>query len=135
MKLDEKLTKAQDQLTVLDEMAFDHLEFDWEGINFHAATDVNNNGQGHVHLKASLGRLYFTVENSAQRAIAIDRLYSTNRDIDGNYAIGPKGDVSFRSITRTDGQLTGTNLMCALTTIILEAENHLRALRSHLKAH
>ena len=135
MKLDEKLTKAQNQLAALDEMAFDHLEFDWEGIKFHAATDINHSGQGHVHLKASLGRLYFTVENSAQRAMAIERLYTTNRGIDGNYAIGPKGDVSFKSITRTEGQLTGTELMCALTTIILEAENHLRALRSHLKAH
>ncbi len=133
MKLSDTLTKAKDQLESLDDLKFDHLDFDWEGIKFHASADETPSGEGQVHIKAELGRLYFTVEDALQRSMAIERLYSTNRQIDGAYAIGKKGDVSFRSITKTDKHLKGANLMSALTLILLEAENHLRALRSHLK--
>lgn len=133
MKLSDTLDKAKGQLDALDDLKFDHLEFDWEGIRFHAAADGDSSGGGHIQLKADLGRLYFTVEDSMQRAMAIERLYSTNRQIDGKYKIGKKGDVSFRSVTKTEEHLRGSNLMSALTLILLEAENHLRALRSHLK--
>lgn len=133
MKLSDTLSKAKDQLETLDDRKFDHLEFDWEGIRFHAAADAHKLGGGQIHLKADLGRLYFTVEDSVQRSMAIERLYSTNRQIDGKYAIGKKGDVSFRSVTKTAEHLKGTHLMSAITLILLEAENHLRALRAHLK--
>lgn len=133
MKLSDTLTKAKDQLQSLDDRKFDHLDFDWEGIRFHASADASKLGGGQIHLKADLGRLYFTVEDSVQRSMAIERLYSTNRQIDGTYAIGKKGDVSFRSVTATDQHLRGANLLSAITLILLEAENHLRALRAHLK--
>lgn len=133
MKLSDTLTKAQDQLEALDDLKFDHLEFDWEGIRFHAAADSSHSGGGQIYLKADLGRLYFTVEDSMQRSMAIERLFDTNRQIDGRYEIGKKGDVSFKSITKTEEHLKGTNLMSALTLILLEAESHLRALRAHLK--
>lgn len=133
MKLSETLNKAKTQLDSLDDVKFDHLEFDWEGIRFHAAADASKTGGGQIHLKAELGRLYFTVEDALQRSMAIERLYSTNRQIDGRYKIGKKGDVSFKSVTNTAEHLKGTHLMSALTLILLEAENHLRALRAHLK--
>jgi len=133
MKLNETLDKAKGQLSALDEMKFDHLEFDWEGIRFHASADDDTSGGGKIHLKAELGRLFFTVEDSLQRSLAIERLYSTNRQIDGKYRIGKKGDISFRSITKTEDHLRGQSLLSALTLILLESENHLRALRSHLK--
>ena len=135
MKLNEQLVRAQDQLEALEDLGFNHLDFNWEGIKFQAASDTDSHGTGHIHLSASLGRLYFTVENAAQRALAMERVYATNRLIDGKYAISQKGSISFKSITQTNGELKGNALICALTTILLEAENHLRALKSHLKGH
>ncbi|TNE62072.1 MAG: hypothetical protein EP335_13895 [Alphaproteobacteria bacterium] len=133
MKLQDKLAKVQGHLERLEDPAFDQLDFDWEGIQFHARAEEEHDGGGKIHLSATLGRLYFTVENAAQRAMAIERVYTTNRGIDGAYQISRTGDVRFNSVTLTDQPLTGSALMGALTLILLEAETHLRALRSHLK--
>ncbi len=133
MKLHESLEKVQGHLQSLDEPIFDHLDFEWEGIQFHAAAQDNNEGAGTIRLNATLGRLYFTVENAAERTMAIERVYSTNRGIDGAYKIGEKGDVTYQSVTVTNQPLKGNDLVGALTLILLESETHLRALRSHLK--
>jgi len=133
MKLHESLQKVKGHLESLEEAAFDQLEFDWEGIKFHAAADTDANGGGLIKLNAKLGRLYFTVENAAERTMAIERVYSTNRGIDGAYSISKKGDVTYHSVTATSQKLKGNDLVGALTLILLESESHLRALRSHLK--
>ncbi|MCJ9429013.1 hypothetical protein [Kordiimonas marina] len=133
MKLQETLAKVQGHLERLDDPTFDKLDFEWEGIQFHASAEEKPDGSGSVRLNATLGRLYFTVEDAAQRTMAIERVYATNRGIDGAYLINKKGEVLFNSVTLTDKQLTGSQLMGALTLILLESETHLRALRSHLK--
>lgn len=133
MKLHESLERVQGHLENLDEPMFDRLDFEWEGIQFHAAAEDGSDGAGTIRLRASLGRLYFTVENAAERTMAIERVYSTNRGIDGAYAISPKGDVTYQSVTVTNQPLKGNDLLGALTLILLESETHLRALRSHLK--
>lgn len=133
MKLHESLKRVQGHLDRLEDPAFDQIEFEWEGIHFHAAADAAADGQGLIKLDAKLGRLYFTVENAAERTMAIERVYATNRGIDGAYQIDRKGDVTFRSVTITNQQLQGNDLLGALTLILLEAETHMRALRSHLK--
>jgi|GEM_PF-1378807 len=134
MKLNTKLTEAQSHLDAIDEQSFDNLDFEWEGIHFNAAAKTNRGGSNSIELKGELGRLYFTVEDKNQRAMALERVFATNRVIDGAYNIGDKGDIQFRSTTQTDDHLAGTALISALTIILLEAEHHLRALRSHLKA-
>jgi len=133
MKLNQKIDDAQKQLDALDQKSFDKLDFDWEGINFHAASHTKDNGSHSIQLKATLGRLYFTVEDQNQRAMALERLFANNRAIDGSYQIGKKGDIYFENRTETESHLTGTALMTALTIILLESENHLRALQAHLK--
>jgi hypothetical protein len=133
MKLHESLEKIQGHLDTLDEPSFDQLEFEWEGITFHAAAGSQTGGAGSIRLVAKLGRLYYTVENAAERTMAIERVYATNRGIDGAYHISSKGDVSFQSVTMTNQPLRGNDLLGALTLILLESETHLRALRSHLK--
>jgi hypothetical protein len=133
MRLNQHLDKAAEQLAALEEQDFDHLDFQWEGIRFQAAATRVSGGASGIQLKATLGRLYFTVEDKTQRAMALERLFTVNRTIDGTYEIGEKGDIHFKSSTRTDGLLKGTNLISALTVILLESENHLRALQSHLK--
>ena len=132
MKLHETLDKVQGHLDSLDDPQFDKIDFEWEGIKFHAVTDEVSGG-GKIRLSAKLGQLYFTVEDAAQRTMAIERVYTTNRGIDGAYKIGKNGLVSFNSVTMTDHQLSGSDLMGALTLILLESESHLRALRAHLK--
>ncbi|MBL4790876.1 MAG: hypothetical protein JKY60_18095 [Kordiimonadaceae bacterium] len=134
MKLNTKLSEAQSHLDAIEEQSFDNLDFEWEGIHFNAAAKTARGGISSIELKAELGRLYFTVEDKNQRAMALERIFATNRTIDGRYSIGDKGDISFRSTTHTDAHTTGSALISALTIILLEAENHLRALRSHLKA-
>jgi len=133
MKLNQKLDEAKQQLDSLEEQAFDHLNFEWEGIKFQAASTVTADGTNGIKLNATLGRLYFTVEDKNQRAMALERLFSVNRTIDGMYKIGSKGDIHFTNITKTDSHMTGSKLMSALTVILLDSEKHLRALRSHLK--
>ncbi|WP_417456917.1 hypothetical protein [Kordiimonas sp.] len=133
MKLHETLDKVQGHLDSLEDQQFDQIDFEWEGIRFHAVADSANGSGGKIELSAKLGRLYFTVEDAGQRTMAIERVYATNRGIDGAYRIEKNGEVSFRSVTETDAQLTGSALMSALTLILLESETHLRALRSHLK--
>ncbi|WP_417460880.1 hypothetical protein [Kordiimonas sp.] len=133
MKLHETLDKVQGHLDSLEDQYFDQIDFEWEGIRFHATADATSDKAGKIQLSAKLGRLYFTVEDAAQRTMAIERVYATNRGIDGAYRIEKNGDVSFQSVTETDQQLTGSALMSALTLILLESETHLRALRSHLK--
>lgn len=133
MKLNQKIDEANKQLDALDQKSFDRLDFEWEGIKFHAAS-ITKNGSSHcIQLKATLGRLYFTVEDKNQRAMALERLFTSNRAIDGSYEIGKKGDIHFENLTKTESRLTGTALMAALTVILLESENHLRALQAHLK--
>ncbi|WP_262689671.1 hypothetical protein [Kordiimonas aestuarii] len=132
MKLHETLDKVQGHLDSLDDPQFDKIDFEWEGIKFHAVADSDPEG-GKIRLSAKLGQLYFTVEDAAQRTMAIERVYATNRGIDGAYKIEKNGHVSFNSVTQTDHHLAGTDLMGALTLILLESETHLRALRSHLK--
>lgn len=133
MKLHESLEKVKGHLESIDDPTFDQIEFDWEGIRFNAAADGSSDGGGTIRLDAKLGRLYFTVENAAERTMAIERVYSSNRGIDGAYKINKKGDVTFHSVTATSKQLKGNDLVGALTLILLESETHLRALRSHLK--
>lgn len=132
-KLQESLDKVEGHLAALDEQQFDHIAFDWEGIHFKAVSEAMRDGTSRVRLNASLGRLYFTIENAANRAMAIERLYSNNRSVDGAYSVGERGDVHFSSITTTPALLRGKDLMAALTTILLQSETHLRTLRSHLK--
>jgi hypothetical protein len=134
MKLHKKLDEAQKQLESIEEQSFDHLDFEWEGISFQAASTAETAGNASIHLKATLGRLYFTVEDEAQRAMALERLFTNNRVIDGLYKIDKKGDIHFSNTTKTESHLTGSKFMSALTVILLEAEKHLRALRTHLKA-
>jgi len=132
MVLQAQIDKATGSLAKLESSQFDRLEFTWEGISFSAASKKLGGG-GMITLKADLGRLYFTIENQAERSQAIERIYSTNRGIDGAYHIKSGGLVSFESLTRTSDMKTGENLMSALTLILLEAESHLRVIRTHLK--
>lgn len=132
MDLKQSLSQIETSLQTLEEPSFDKLDFEWEDISFHAAAREIS-GQPEVQVTARLGSLYFTIEDPMQRAMAIERLYSANRSIDGAYKIDNKGRVSFESITRTDEKKTGRDLMAATAIILLEAESHLRSLRSHLK--
>ncbi|WP_417449599.1 hypothetical protein [Kordiimonas sp.] len=132
MKLHETLEKVQGHLDNLDNPQFDKIDFEWEGIKFHAYAGDDADG-GKIYLSAKLGKLYFSIEDSVQRTMAIERIYATNRGIDGAYRIEKNGTISFNSITSTDKMLTGAGLMGALTLILLESETHLRALRAHLK--
>jgi len=133
MKLNQKIDEAKKQLDALDQKSFDKLDFEWEGINFHAASCTKNADLHTIQVKATLGRLYFTVEDKNQRAMALELLFTNNRNIDGKYQIGEKGDIRFENCTKTKSHLTGTDLMAALTVILLESEKHLRALQAHLK--
>lgn len=132
--LDETLDRIEGHLEAVEAPAFDTLDFDWEGIHFHATSREGAAGASDIRLHGKLGRLFFTIEDPVQRASAIERVYATNRGIDGAYRIDRKGFVHFESVTTTDTVLKGNALMSALTLILLEAETHLRALRSHLKA-
>lgn len=133
MKLQKSLDQVESHLASLEDQKFDHLSFDWEGIRFKVAAEEGRDGTPCVKLNAKLGRLFFTIENAANRAMAIERLYSNNRNIDGAYRIDNSGEVHFSSITTTKELLVGKELLIALTTILLQSETHLRTLRSHLK--
>ena len=133
MKLNEHLSKAETHLDSLGDHEISNFDFNWEGIQFHAAAVENGEGASFITVDGTLGRLFYTIEDKNQRAMAIDQLYSTNRKIDGKYSISPRGDVSFSSVTKTDDTKSGSELMTAVTVILLEAERHLRALRTHLK--
>jgi len=133
MKLNQKISQAVQHLDRVENQQFDHLDFEWENIKFQAASTKDVDGTNNIRLKASLGRLHFTVEDKNNRAMALERLFTTNMAIDGTYEIDKKGDINFSNITHTDTHKTGVNLMSALTVILLEAEIHLRALKAHLK--
>lgn len=133
MKLEQSISQAEQHLEAIDNRQFDHIAFDWEGIRFKAVAEERRDGTCTVRLQAVLGRLFYTIENAAHRAMAIERLYLNNRKIDGAYSIDGNGDVHFNSLTTTQEKLLGDDLLSALTTILLQAETHLRTLRSHLK--
>ena len=132
MKLAEKIADASGALARADQANFERLEFDFEGMSLHAES-VNKSGAGEIIVTATLGRLYFTIENANNRILAIERIRSTNRGIDGAYRIDRDGTVHFECRTATDNHVTGDKLMSALTLIVLEAEPHLRAIHSNLK--
>lgn len=133
MKLEQSINQAEQHLEAIDKQQFDQVAFEWEGIRFKALTEERRDGTYIVRLQAVLGRLFYTIENAAHRALAIESLYLNNRKIDGAYSIDNKGDVHFNSLTVTDQKLHGNDLLVALTTILMQAESHLRTLRSHLK--
>jgi len=133
MKLRQKLDQAAQYLDELENQQFDHLDFEWETISFQAAATTEGDGTTSIRLKAALGRLHFTVEDKYNRAMALEHLFTTNRTIDGIYEIGHKGVINFQNVTRTASLVTGSDLLSAVTVILLEAESHLRALNAHLK--
>lgn len=133
MKLEHSISQAERYLASLDAAQFDSITFDWQGIRFNAKTEKQNDGTFAVRLQAILGRLYYTVENKAHRATAIDHLYRNNRKIDGAYSIAGKGDVHFNNLTTTKKKLVGGDLLIALATIMMQVESHLRPLKSLLK--
>ena len=132
MKLQDQLDKVESHLQTLEDQKFDQLSFDWEGIRFKASSEDKSDG-GLIRLQANLGRLYFTIENSAHRTMAIERLYSNNRSVDGAYSVDANGQVLFQCLTKTNQKLVGKALVTAVTTILLQTETHLRTLKSHLK--
>ncbi len=135
MKLNKSIDDIETHLETIEAPSFDKLDFQWEGIHFHAASHATPKGDsGEIYLKGKLGQLYFTIEDPVQRTSAIEQVYTTNKDIDGAYKIDRDGVVHFESVTLTDYLLIGTELVSALTLILLEAETHLRLLRAHLKA-
>ncbi len=133
MKLEQSISQAERHLENLENRQFDRIAFDWEGIQFNAATEKRRDGIFEVQLHAILGRLYYTVENAAHRTVAIERLYLNNRKIDGAYSIDGQGEVHFSSLTTSREKLLGNDLLAALTTILIQAKGHLRTLRAHLK--
>ena len=133
MKINDTLQQAHGSLEKVEQQHLDRVDFEWEGIRFTAQSRDDSADGPRITIQAQLGRLYVTVENPEMRAMAIERLYATNRGIDGRYKISSRGDVSFYSETSTDEQLYGADLMGALTLILLESEPHLRALKNHLK--
>lgn len=132
MKLAEKITVASKALAKVEETAFDQLDFDFEGILVKAVSKPSGSG-GEVLVSANLGRLYYTAEKADQRTMALERISSTNRGIDGAYRIDRESSVHFESRTATDTFVKGDRLLSALTLIILEAEPHLRGISAHLK--
>lgn len=133
MKLHDSLERAKGHLASIEDAHFDEINFDWEGIHFHAQSVAKGSNGGEIRLNATLGRVYYTIEDELQRAMALERLFVSNRGIDGAYKLDRSGTVAFSSITTTNDHLSGAGLMSALTVILLESENHLRALRAHLK--
>ncbi len=134
MKLQQEIDRVTLRLQELEGQKFDQLSFEWEGIHFHVMSEQTRGDKAQIHLQANLGRLYFTIENAAQRATAIERLYANNRCIDGAYSVDSDGHVLFQCITHTDEKLAGKDLIVALTTILLQTKSHLTTLKSHLKA-
>lgn len=133
MKLQDSISKVEGHLQQLEDQQFDHLSFEWEGIRFKAVSEDTRDGSAVIKLKADLGRLYYTIENAAHRTMAIERVYSNNRSIDGAYTVDGNGRIVFRCLTKTNSKLVGKELVLALTTILLQTETHLRTLKSHLK--
>lgn len=131
MKLAEKLETATNVITRAEGSDFDRIDFDFEGITLHAFSEKKEKG-GHIHLKAQLGRLFYTIEDSDRRTMAIERIKSANRGIDGAYSIDRHSTVHFQSLTGTDEYVVGDHLVKVLTLIILEAEPHLRSIKHHL---
>ena len=132
MELAEKLQSVEGQLQKLDEQQFSRLDFQWEGIAFLASSSAHDGG-GVIKLTASIGRLFYTIEDASARAESIEKIFAINRGIDGAYKIDKKGIVHFECVTLTDTVLTGSDLINALTLILLEGESHLRALRTYLR--
>lgn len=135
MKLQESLDQVEGHLKTLDDQKFDQLSFEWEGIKFKATAEESRDGGCFVRLTANMGRLFYTIENSEYRSMAIERLYANNRSVDGAYSVDQQGNVIFRSLTSTHHKLAGKELMVALTTIVLQSETHLRSVKAHLKSH
>jgi hypothetical protein len=134
MKLHESISKVETHLATLDEQEFDKIDFQWHGIIFNVVAMENETSGAKITLSARLGRLFYSVENADNRAMAIERLYANNRISDGAYSIGKDGCVHFKSHTKTDVLTKGQNLVAAVTVILLQAGNQLRSLQSHLKA-
>ena len=131
--LSDSVSRAEKNLTKLEKTAADSLDFIWEGISFDAKSNASPDGSAIIRLKARIGQIFYSVEDPIQRAAAVDCISKTNRGIDGRYNLHRSGEVSFESATTTDKHLLGADLMGAVTLILLEAESHLRTLRSHLK--
>lgn len=134
MKLHDSIAKVETHLTTLDQQEFDQVAFQWHGITFNVASEESEVSGAKIILNARLGRLFYTIENAADRAMAIERLYANNRVSDGAYSISKDGSVYFTSQTQTDTQAKGQALVTAVTVILLQAGNQLRSLQAHLKA-
>ena len=133
MKLHKKLDQVQQHLSTVEEQSIDHIEFNWEGIDFIATAEPAPGDTVDLHLSAKLGRLFYTIEDDLQRNMAMERLFQSNLTLDGRYSIGSKGDISFNSKTRFSAPLDTKAFMSGLAITLLEAERHLRGLQAHLK--
>ena len=134
MKLQDSLDKVERHLSQLDAKKFDKIIFEWEGITFNAAIEKIAEGVNRIKFSAKLGRLFYTIEDAAQRSNAIERLYSSNRATDGAYMITKNGEVFFHSLTKIPKTMLGNELLEAITLILLQSGAHLKLLRSFLKS-
>jgi len=134
MKLQDSISQAELHLASIKNFQPDAITFDWQGISFEATTQELHDGSFTLQICATLGRLYYTVENASHRTSAIKHLFHSNREIDGAYSITEKGGVHFESLTTTNKKLTGNELLTAITTIVIHAEPHLRTLKSFLRS-
>lgn len=132
MKLQDSISQAELQLASIKNFQPNTMSFDWQGISFEASIQTLHNGSYTLQLHANLGRLYYTVENGSHRTTAIKHLFRSNREIDGAYSITEKGCVHFNSLTTFNEKLMGNELLTAVTTIVIQAEPHLRTLKSFL---
>ena len=133
MQLSEKIQQAEHSIEAAEDQQFDHIHFTWENIDFKASTRAYDDNACYIDIQADLGRLFYTIENTADRTMGLERIYSTNRVIDGSYKIDRNGRVSFKNATRTQTHTKGKELLSAVTVILMEAEPHLRSIKSHLK--
>lgn len=121
-------------ITDLNVPQFDTLDFVWNNMQFKASCDKFGSNGGAVKLAATVGRLYYTVEDKRLRTESIKQLFRSNHNIDGTYKLERDGSVSFTSLTTVKEKISGPALLKALTVILMESSEHLNNLRSYLKA-
>lgn len=132
------LSKSIDQvighLEMIENQQVQRLDFNWHNIPMNAFVEQKENGNI-ITLKAVLGRVYYTVENSEKRKQALTHIYSSPRVNDGgSYELKNKHEVHFQTKTSTKTKLNSEGLTQALTVILLDYQTELDSVSATLKS-
>ncbi len=117
----------------LESDSLDKIDFNWNG-NHYFATKVEKGGKSVLEVETNLGRLYYTVENSANRGLALNEIFEQKKARNSGVKLLRNNIVTFQASTSFDQDISNGDFFTILSITLLDIQKQTQELSSYLKA-